>query len=83
MIKSKNARRKMLITGIACAQYHFNKQFAKIIALYDLQYDDAADIISAYQVLNWVNANNAANPKPTAVNAVRSATISALQQNGK
>lgn len=62
-------------------QNDFNKLFTGITAPYHLQYDDAADIVTAYQVLNWIIANNAANPNIGAVDAVKSATISALQQN--
>ncbi|MFD1255643.1 hypothetical protein ACFQ3S_02440 [Mucilaginibacter terrae] len=66
---------------VALKQYDFNKIFTGITAPYHLQYNDAADIVTAYQVLNWMIANNAADPKPTAVNAVKSSTILALQQN--
>ncbi|MBB3967510.1 hypothetical protein [Mucilaginibacter phyllosphaerae] len=40
-----------------------NKAFNSIASPYGLSYDDAADIVAAYEVVNWMIANQAANPQ--------------------
>lgn len=55
--------------------------FTGITKPYNLKYDDAADIVTAYQALNWMIANNAPNPQPAAITALRNATNNALGQN--
>jgi len=60
-------------------QKDFNKIFTEITAPYRLQVDDAADILTAYQVLNWMIANNAPDPTPSSVDAVRRSSIAALK----
>jgi hypothetical protein len=59
----------------------FDKAFTSITAPYHLQYNDAADILTAYQVLSWLIANQAPEPKPDAVAATRYAVASALAKS--
>lgn len=62
-------------------QTNFDGIFTGITAPYHLQANDASDIVAAYQVLNWIIANNSANPQLTTVASVREDTDDALRQN--
>jgi hypothetical protein len=82
VIDNMAARMKLNSSQLAALkQMDLNKIFANITAPYRSRYDDAADIVTAYQVLNWMIANKAPDPKPVAVTAVRNAVIPVLQQN--
>lgn len=60
-------------------QYDFDKAFTSITKPYGLQYNDAGDIMTAYQVINWMIANQQTqNPSATAVEAARKSTIAGL-----
>lgn len=82
VINNMAAKMKLNAQNVqALKQIDFNKTFTDITAPYHLQYDDAADVVTAYQVLNWMIANKAGNPKPAAVSAVKQSVIASLQQN--
>ena len=68
-------------TAAAMRKTNINELFDKINAVYNLKHDDAADILTAYQVLNWQIANNVSSSKPAPVNAYRNLIISVLQKN--
>lgn len=62
-------------------QTNIDAAFTSITAPYNLKYNDASDIVAAYQVLNWMIANRSPNPQPASVAAVRETSDNALRQN--
>lgn len=62
-------------------QLDYNQRFTQLATPYGLRPDDAADLVTAYQVWNWVMANQAPMPKPGSVAAVRRSVAKVLSQN--
>lgn len=60
----------------------FDKIFTSLTSKYSFSYDDAGDIVTAYQVLNWMIANKVkVEPAATAVNVTRTKIGAGLMQN--
>lgn len=80
-VLTRLARRMQLTNVESLRQIDFNQRFTQSVAPYGLRPDDAADLVTAYQVWNWMMANQAPMPKPSSVAAIRRSVANVLSQN--
>ncbi|GAA4323330.1 hypothetical protein GCM10023149_24210 [Mucilaginibacter gynuensis] len=79
VVESLTTRMKIPEARQAFMQYDFDATFNTITKGYDLKNNDAGDIMTAYQVLSWIAANQYVGlPDKAAVAVVRKKTAAAL-----
>lgn len=85
VVKQVGARMKLSQPVInKLINYDFNTAFRTLTKGFNLQYNDVADIVTAYQVQSWLIANSAtADPSPKAVYAVRNQVRKSLSANAQ
>lgn len=62
-------------------QYDFGDIYTNLVRPYGLSSNNLADILTAYSVLNWTIANQAADPSAQAVKAERDRTAATLSKS--